>query len=325
MIMMMITVTILVFIIPVFSSFHRETKLNGYLDPFWPQKLLRARCLPFAGLWSSISWLGELQLWCLTGQQITALLKALREVTNCTFVGVSPSVKKEFHCDCPQLSKLRFILSRFWLLCHICKWWKWDCELQRIFLLRGGRYLSLWVCLPFFSGRNINRNPTFTAAVIPVIKTCWQLKVKFIVTLGPRVRCHIKNWLCMQSWPWKQTQETRWDQRAAQWGSHHYSGTVQLGNVCLCVYVLCERICTVDSTENIKPHCVSILSKIEANKKADKIWPSVSHIRTSQPRIYSQIKEKKILKKITMNTTFKIFMVFRPIIICCSLAMNLSC
>ena len=62
-----------------FSLFRRETKLNGHQNPFCPQRLLCARRLPFAGLWSSISWLGELQLWYLTGRQITAPLKALWE------------------------------------------------------------------------------------------------------------------------------------------------------------------------------------------------------------------------------------------------------
>ncbi len=167
-------------------------------------------------------------------------------MTDCTFVGETHCRKKEFHCDCPHSSKLRLILSPFWLPRHICKWWKWDCELQKIFLQRGRAIFISSGLFTFFTGRNINRNPTFSAAVIPVIKTCWQLKVKFIVTLGPRVRCHIKNWLCMQSWPWKQTQETRRDQRAARWGSHHYSGAVQLGNVCLCVCELWgEWICTV--------------------------------------------------------------------------------
>lgn len=92
-------------------------------------------------------------------------------------------------------------------------------RLQRLILPEAQRYLSFGGLFTFFSpsaDRNINGDPTFSAAVIPVIKTCWQLKVKFIVTLGPGLRRHIKNWLCMPSWPWKETRETRSDQRAAQ-------------------------------------------------------------------------------------------------------------
>lgn len=155
-------------------------------------------------------------------------------MTDCTFVGESPPPKRiplwfytfieteaysfPFLTSVPYLQVMKM---RLWTPKDI------SVEEWAIFIS-----LSLFT---FFTGRNINSNPTFSAAVIPVIKTCWQLKVKFIVTLRPRVHCHIKNWLCMQSWPWKQTQEMRRDQRAAQWGSHHYSGTVQLGNVCLCV------------------------------------------------------------------------------------------
>lgn len=163
--------------------------------------------LPFAALWSSISWLGELRLWYLTGQQITAPLKALwkwpiSHLCVCWGGGCSrkknPIVIVHIHWNWGL-----FFASR--LLRHIWKWWKWDFKLQRIFLLRDGRYVSLGLFPCFFlfspTGRNINKNPTFSALVIPVIKTCWQLKVKFIVTLGPRVCCHIKNWLRMQSWP----------------------------------------------------------------------------------------------------------------------------
>lgn len=172
-------------------------------------------------------------------------------MTECTFVRKSPPPKKNsivivsihrnwglffppFLTSAPYLQVMKM---RLWTPKGI------STEGWAIFIFLG--------LFTFFIGRNINRNPTFSAAVIPVIKTCWQLKVKFIVTLGPRLRCHIKNWLCMQSWPWKQTQETRWDQRAAQWESHHYSGTVQLGNVCLCVCAVWANLyCNIDSLGN---------------------------------------------------------------------------
>lgn len=131
------------------SCFCKETNLNWYLNPCCPQRLLCSCCLPFAALWSSISWLGELQLWYLTGQQITAPLKALWEW---------PIVHLwERACSWERIPlwlsgfiEAKAYSSLSWLLCHICKWWKWDCELQRIFLLRSGRCVSPWVCLLFF-------------------------------------------------------------------------------------------------------------------------------------------------------------------------------
>ena len=180
-------------------------------------------------------------------------------MTDCTFAGEGAhrrgkkKKKKEFHCECQHSSKLRLILFPFLTSAPYLQVMKMRLWTPKDISVEGGRAIFISLGLfTFFTGRNINRNLTFSAAVIPVIKTCWQLKVKFIVTLGPGVRCHIKNWLCMQSWPWKQTQETRRDQRAAQWGSHHYSGAVQLGNVCVCVCVcVCAYpYCNIASLRN---------------------------------------------------------------------------
>lgn len=120
----------------------------------------------------------------------------------------------------------------------------------------------------FFTARNINRNPTFSAPVAPVIKTCWQLKVKFIVTRGPRVRCHIKNGLCTQSWPWKQTKGMRRDQRAAQCVAHHYSDTVLLGKVCFCECVPLKKCAVYMSLRTRK--FKMLVRRVLRNKKKRK-------------------------------------------------------
>lgn len=165
--------------------------------------------LPFAALWSSISWLGELRLWYLTGQQITAPLKALwkwpiSHLCVCVCWGGAAAEKR-----IPLWFSTFIETGAYSLLLDFCAIFESD-ENEILnskgYFCWGTGDTYLWVCFPVFfffppTGRNINKNPTFSALVIPVIKTCWQLKVKFIVTLGPRVCCHIKNWLRMQSWP----------------------------------------------------------------------------------------------------------------------------
>lgn len=152
--------------------------------------------------------------------------------------------KKEFLCDCPHSLKLKaysyllvfriifasdeneIVNSKGYFCCREV----WD------------MYLCGSVCFfsPFFvSGRIINGDPTFSAPVTPVIRSCWQLKVKFIVTRGPRLRRHIKNGLSMQSCSWKQTQGMRRDQRSAPVSFSSLQRYCSDGGMCVSVSVYC--------------------------------------------------------------------------------------
>lgn len=230
------------------SRFFRETNLNWYLNLFSPQRLSCSCCLPFAALWSSISWLGELQLWYLLGQQITALLKALWEwpIVHLWEKARSLEGKKEFLCDCLHSLKLR---AYSYLLVFRAVFASDENEIvnsKGYFCCRDVEIcisvgLFAFFLAFFFSRIIINGNPTFSAPVTPVIRTCWQLKVKFIVTQGSRLRCHIKNGPCIQSRPWKQTQGMRRDQRAAPASFSSLQRCCSDGGMCVPASVWCYR------------------------------------------------------------------------------------
>lgn len=94
-------------------------------------------------------------------------------VTDCTFVAEKPTAEKEFHCELLHSQKLRLILLDFRAIFASD-----EIEIEKANSAQG---LAIFIFLRsvylffFFyphADRNINGDPTFSAAVIPVIKTC---------------------------------------------------------------------------------------------------------------------------------------------------------